>query len=236
MSNQLRDTRMSRRQAFGRMAAIVVGGTALARTTLQAGDAFAAPALDEVLRTVSASRDGLKTLSGPFTQERTIGLLSAKVKSSGTLTLVRPDRLRWELAAPDGVVYWVGPEGLAYKSARGGQGRVPPTHARIAAALDDLRLVLAGDLGSLRTRYDLTLLPPRDGSFAADAGAETVHAFSAVPKDKAAKLKRIDFELDSTGGPRRVVLVEGAKDNTEILFGKLIRDAAVDPAIMRPAF
>ncbi len=219
-----------------RVASVVFGGAVFARTLLQAGDALAAPSLDEVLRSVSASRDGLKTLSGPFTQERTIGLLSAKVKSTGTLTLVRPDRLRWELAAPDGVVYWVGPEGLAYKSARGGQGRVPPTHARIAAALDDLRLVLAGDLGNLRTRYDLTLVPALDAGAVGDAGAQTVYAFSAVPRDKAAKLKRIDFELDATGGPRKVVLVEGAKDNTEIVFGKLIRDAAVDPAAMRPAF
>ena len=234
MSEKLHSARITRRAAISRVAA-VVGSAAFARTFFGSGEALAAPSLEEVLRTVSAARDGLKTLSGPFTQERTIGLLSAKVKSTGTLTLVRPDRLRWELAAPDGVVYWVGPEGLAYKSARGGQGRVPPTHARIAAALDDLRLVLAGDLGNLRTRYELTLTPP--AAAVAGAGAiETLYAFSAKPRDPNAKLKRIDFELDATGGPRKVVLVEGAKDNTEILFGKLIRDATVDPQSMRPSF
>lgn len=190
--------------------------------------AESAATIDSVLQKVNAARDGLKSLTGPFTQERSIGLMAAKVKSTGTLTLLRPDRLRWELAPPDAVVYWVGPEGLAYKSARGGQGRVPPTQARIAAALEDLRLVLGGDLGALRVRYDLTL----------NGASDDAYAFSAVPKDQSAKIKRIDFELDArdSGSPRKVVLIEGAKDKTEITFGKLQRDAQVDAKAMRPDF
>ncbi|MFO0673296.1 MAG: hypothetical protein U0235_27395 [Polyangiaceae bacterium] len=54
------------------------------------------------------ARDGLHA-HGLFTQERTIGLLATKVKSTGTPALARPDRLRWELAAPDSVVYRVAP-------------------------------------------------------------------------------------------------------------------------------
>jgi outer membrane lipoprotein-sorting protein len=186
-----------------------------------------ADALDDAIAKMNKEREGLKSLSGPFTQERTIGLLAAKVTSTGTLTLVRPDRLRWELAPPDAVVYWIGPEGLAFQSSRGEKGRLPPTQARIAAALEDLRLVLGGDLGGLRARYDLTLTSQTDA----------VMAFSAVPKDKASKLRRIDFELLTRGAlPKKVVLIDGPKDKTEIAFGDLARNPTIDPALMRPNF
>ena len=87
---------------------------------------------------VTASRSAsikLLTLSGR----------SPAARSTGFFTLVRPDRLRWELAPPDDVVYWVTPEGLAYKSAAG-QGKVPAASQKIAAALGDLRILLGGDL------------------------------------------------------------------------------------------
>ena len=116
--------------------------------------------LDDTLAEVKAARANMKTLKGPFTQERTIGMLSAKVKSTGTLTMVRPDRLRWELAPPDDIVYWVGPEGFSYKSARG-QGHIPAAAARLASAMEDVRLVLGGDLDKLRTRY--ILFPSGEG-------------------------------------------------------------------------
>jgi hypothetical protein len=91
----------------------------------------------------------VRTLQGPFVQTRSIGLLATDVRSTGTLVLVRPDRLRWELAPPDAVTFFVGPDGLAYKGATG-QGHAMPPNARIAAALDDLRTLLGGDLTKLR--------------------------------------------------------------------------------------
>ena len=216
--------RLSRRKWLGS----AFGAAFVAATSSIARRASAAPSLDEALKKIGAARDGLKSLVGPFTQERTIGLLSSKVKSTGTITLVRPDRLRWELAPPDAVVYWVGPEGLAYKSARGGQGRVPPTQARVAEALDDLRVVLAGDLGALRARYDLALTGATD----------QVYSFSATPKDpaKTPKLKRIDFDLDASAVPRKVVLIEGPKDRTDIVFGALTVNGPVDARALRPDF
>src|SRR5688572_1167445 len=140
---------------------------------LVARRSLATPALDAALKKVEAAREGLNGLVGPFSQERTIGILAAKVKSTGTMTLKRPDRLRWELSPPDAVVYWIGPEGLAYRNARGDQGRLPPTQARVAAALEDLRAVLGGDLASLKARYDLKLA----------SESEEALAFEAKPRD-----------------------------------------------------
>ena len=117
-----------------------------------------ADALDDLLARIAKARAPVRTMQGPFTQTRTIGLLATDVKSHGSLTVVRPDRLRWDLAPPDEVTFWIGPEGLAYRNVHG-EARVPTASARVAAALDDLRTTLAGDLGGLRERWDLRLVP-----------------------------------------------------------------------------
>ena len=182
-----------------------------------------ADALDDALARIAKARAPLKTLVGPFTQERTIGLLSTSVKSHGTLTLVRPDRLRWELAPPDDVVYWITPEGLAYRS-KSGQGRVSAAQARLDSSLDDLRTLLGGDLGKLRSRYDLKLLSDKDG--------ETT--FEATPRDPAMPLKLLRFGVAADGAtPRFAELFEGGRDKTRIEFGTLQRDVPVDPAVVR---
>jgi outer membrane lipoprotein-sorting protein len=202
-----------------RRALIVGGALALAtRRDARAGDAH------DALARVTTARASLKTLVGPFTQARKIGLLATEIKSSGMMWLVRPDRLRWELAPPDEIVYWVAPEGLAYKS-KSGQGRVGGAPAKIAAALEDLRAVLGGDLTSLEKRYAIKLA--RDD-------AEGV-AFEATPRAPRAGLARIDFAIaKDLVTPTRALLVESPRDRTEIVFGALRRDVAVDPGKMRP--
>jgi hypothetical protein len=180
--------------------------------------------LDDALARIAKARAPLRTLVGPFTQERTIGLLATSVHSRGTLTLVRPDRLRWELAPPDDVVYWITPEGLAYRS-KTGQGHVPAAQARLAQSLDDLRTLLGGDLSRLRARYDLRLASDHDG----------VTTFEAAPRDPAMPLKELRFGVAADGvTPVFAELFEGPRDKTRIEFGALQRDVPVDPALVRP--
>jgi hypothetical protein len=183
-----------------------------------------ADALDDAIARVAKARASLRTLVGPFTQERTIGLLAASVRSTGTVTLVRPDRLRWELSPPDDVVYWITPEGLAYRS-KTGQGHVGAMQSKLTASLDDLRTLLGGDLARLRARYDLRLVSDANGEL----------AFEALPRDPAMPLKILRFGLGQDGAvPRFAELVEGPRDKTRIDFGALQRDVAVDPALVRP--
>lgn len=197
---------------------LAVGALALTRR------AHAEP-LDDALARIAAARASLRTLVGPFTQERTISLLATSVKSQGTVYLTRPDRLRWELEPPDDVVYWITPEGLAYRS-KTGQGRVPPAQARLAKSLDDLRTLLGGDLAQLRARYDLRLLPSQE-----PGGT----SFEATPRDPAMPLKLIRFGIAGDAvTPRFAELFEAGKDKTRIDFGALKRDVPVDPALMRP--
>jgi hypothetical protein len=65
-------------------------------------------------------------------------------------------------------------------------------------------------------------------------------AFEATPRAGTApggRLDRLAFALGPDRvRPVRATLVEGPRDRTEITFGALERDAAVDPARVRPPF
>jgi outer membrane lipoprotein-sorting protein len=197
---------------------------AVATGTLALTRRARAEPIDDALARIATARASLRTLVGPFTQERTIGLLSTSVRSQGKVYLVRPDRLRWELDPPDDVVYWITPEGLAYRS-KTGQGRIPASQARLASSLEDLRTLLGGDVSRLRVRYELRLLPAKDGEV----------AFEATPRDPAMPLKLLRFGVAADGvTPRFAELFESGKDKTRIEFGALLRDVAVDPSVVRP--
>lgn len=193
-------------------------------SVIVASRASAAP-LDDALVDIAKARSKLTTLQGPFTQERTIALLASKVKSTGKLWMVRPDRLRWELDAPDAATYWVLPDGLAYKT-KSGKGKVAKgAQGPLGGVLGDLLILLGGDLAELKGRYDLTLAKR-------DAKSLVIHA---IPKDKAIakSTKRIELSLGSDPAVlEKVVLVEAGEDRSEISFGTLTRNAPVDPSLV----
>jgi outer membrane lipoprotein-sorting protein len=187
--------------------------------------AFADPVSD-ALADIAKARAGLKTMVAPFTQERTIGLLATAVKSEGELTLVRPDRLRWELKPPDGIIYWITPEGLAFSTSTGGAAVGKGAAGRFGAVLSDLLTFLGGDLDKLRARYDITVPSRTDGV-----------VLSARPK--AEDVKKHVKVLTLSIGPdlwsvRSVVIEENNGDKSVITFGKVTRDGKVDPAKMVP--
>ena len=188
----------------------------------------AAAPIDDLLARIARARAPVRTLKGPFTQTRTIGLLSTDIRSVGAVALVRPDRLRWELSPPDDVTFWVGPEGLAYRSAHG-QGRMPASSARIAASLQDLHSLLGGDLARLTERWTLTAL--RD-----DATGVEIEARARVPASAGPATPRtMRFALGADlVRPTRALLVEGEHDRTAIEFGDLAVNAPVDESAMRP--
>jgi hypothetical protein len=138
---------------------------------------------------------------------------------------LHPDRLRWELAPPDAVTFWIGPEGVSYRSASG-EGRAPVSSVRFAAALEDLRTLLGGDLGQLRARWDLRARQDDAGDVEVEA---TVGADAGAPLRSARVLLAADLVR-----PRRVILSESARDNTRIDFGALVVNATIEEARMRP--
>ncbi len=208
------------RLPFGRRA-LLAGASAC----LVAGPAWGADAVDSLLARIASARAGVRSLRGPFVQTRTIGLLATDVRSNGMLTLVRPDRLRWELSPPDAITFWIGPEGLSYRDAHG-QARLPATTAKLSAALDDLRTLLVGDPSRLRERWNLQVV--RD-----DATGAELEATPRVPGTTSLQSLRFGLAPDLVR-PTRAVLAEGPRDRTVIDFGALVVDGPIDAESMRP--
>ena len=198
---------------------LAAAGTATALPGLARADA-----VTDTLAEITKARAGLKTLIGEFTQERKIGLLATTVKSTGTMTLVRPDRLRWELKAPDEITFWITPEGLAFATPKGSANAGKAAAGKFGAVLGDLMNFLGGDLDKLRARYD----------FAVKKGTDTT-TITATPK--AAEVAKIVKTIEVTAGTdlssvKKVSITEKSGDSSEITFTKLTRDSKVDAAKM----
>jgi outer membrane lipoprotein-sorting protein len=185
-----------------------------------------ADSVDEALEKVAKARANIKTLQAPFRQTRKIGLLATEVKSTGMLTLVRPDRLRWELKPPDAVVYWIGPEGLAMQNSDGVTKVGKRAAGKFGAVLGDMLVMLGGDLKKLRKRYDLSV-----------EHSEERFVLTAMPKAKDVKkhIKKLKMEAKKelwavTG----IEIHEKNGDKSLIAFDKFVRDKAIKPEYMKP--
>jgi outer membrane lipoprotein-sorting protein len=204
---------------------VLAGAAALATAAIVPEEAVAAASVDEALREIEAARSGLRLLFAPFEQTRVVGLLASEVKSRGELTVMRPDRLRWELLPPDAVTYWVGPKGVAYRAGNGKVAR-SPSDARFGALLGDLLAFVAGDPSKLRERYDLRLLSVGGG-----IGLEA--------KPKTAELRKIVARLElvtnaEKWGVERIVIEEPTGDTSTMRFAKNERNPAIDVARLEP--
>jgi hypothetical protein len=213
--------------------ALLLGSAAIGAAVLPPWGARADDALSNLLQRVSRARTALRTLRGPFVQTRTIGILATDVRSRGNLTLVRPDRLRWQLEPPDNVTFWVGPEGLAYRTATA-RGQLSEAGARMASALKDLKALLGGDLTDLTTRWTLRVV--RDDPTGAEIEANSRDAQGtepATPTGGGVRGMRFGLAADLVR-PTRAVLWQGSRDHTTIDFGDLVVNAAIDPSSMTP--
>jgi outer membrane lipoprotein-sorting protein len=185
-----------------------------------------ADAVDDTLGRISKARENVKTLQAPFEQTRVIGLLASEVKSKGKLTLVRPDRLRWDLFPPDEVTYWIGPEGLAMRSADGVTKVGKAAAGRFASVLGDLLVMLGGDMRTLRQRYDIAV-------------AESGDTLTITAKPKSDDVKKHIASLKMKARERgaiveRIEIHEQNGDESIIVFGKMTKNEPVDPSYIAP--
>lgn len=185
-----------------------------------------ADGVTDALDKIAAARASLKTLVAPFTQVRTIGLLGSDVTSTGEVTVVRPDKLRWEVYPPDATTYWVLPEGLYMQSGSNKAVKAPPNASSLGGVLGDVLLFVGGDLRKLADRYDLTVKSTDGG-----VGLE------ARPKKDETKRFVSRVELKTTPdlwAVSRFVIEEASGDRSVITFGEAKRDGTVDPSKLKP--
>jgi outer membrane lipoprotein-sorting protein len=203
-------------------AAAALGGAAALGMT----GAARADEVGDALAEITRARAGVRTLVGAFTQERTIGLLATVVKSEGEMTMVRPDRLRWELRPPDAITYWIGPEGLSYATPSGGASVGKSAAGKFGAVLTDLMTLLGGDLATLRARYDLTVQKV-DGGLVIGA--------RPTADDVKKHVKSLSLRLQKgLWAVSRIEIEESGGDRSVIVFPEVQRDVKVDPARMVP--
>jgi outer membrane lipoprotein-sorting protein len=217
--------RFGPRLALAALVTVALAGAApLARADEPPPRAAVGPGeLDALLADITRARKDLRTLRATFTQERKIALLHTSVTSRGELTFAAPDRLRWELAPPDDITYFVGPEGLAYRT-KSSSAAIPASGANIGRALGDLRALLAGDLGALRDRYELS----------ASRGPADVEVAGRA-KDPKASVRAFTLTLDKgLVVPLRARLAEGKSDSIDLTFANVTVNGPVDPARLRP--
>jgi hypothetical protein len=86
--------------------------------------------------------------------------------------------------------------------------------------------LLGGDLAKLKERYDLSV-PSRENGLV------------LIAKPRADEVKKVVKSLEMSTGPElwsvnRVVIEEKNGDKSVIVFGKVTRDAKIDPAKMQP--
>jgi hypothetical protein len=179
-----------------------------------------------LLAKIGKARAKLRTLQAPFKQIRVIGLLASKVESRGTLTLVLPGRLRWELAAPDSVTYWIGPEGLTMRNDEGVSKLGHAAAGRFAAVLGDLLIMLGGDMRKLRKRYELGLVE--------EDGHQLLTA-KPIAKAVAKHIALLSLRLaGDEGWVDRIEIRERNGDKSIIALGKLTKNEPVADEVIKP--
>ena len=221
----MQSTTISRRKV------LACGSAAIASTILAGGivaprNAAAAETVKDVLGRITKARADLRTLVAKFTQTRKISLLDSEVKSKGELSLVRPDRLRWELFPPDAVTYWVGPEGLAVRTKDGRVSRAPKQAGKFGAVLGDLMTIMGDDPSKLEARYTIDV-KKSDGPI------------ELVLTPKVDELKKVVSRIQLTTQKEvwalaRVVVEEEGGDASTIDFSVNDRNVTIDPAKMKP--
>ena len=106
--------------------------------------ALAAPELDKFFQEIQAASAQVQSFSSEFVQERRLALFTDPVIFHGKLTVIRPDRLRWEFTAPV-------PSALIFDGKKGIRcnDKAPPAHFDLGT---DPVMRTRPDLGAVQTR------------------------------------------------------------------------------------
>ena len=202
----LRNTKLQ----ISRSIARIVGMFSLVGAIFLAFSPAPAAADDETDRFLQEIRDNsaqVHSFSSEFVQERRLALFAEPVIFHGKLTVVRPDRLRWEFTAPvASALIFNGKVGMRC------QDKVPPAHFDLGSdpimrtVAEQLWLWLGGDYSKLGDKYGMEsrstslIITPKDQA--------TMEYMRAVT---------ITFSADSKQ-PEKVLIDEPGGDSTLISF------------------
>jgi len=177
--------------------------------------------LADFLAEVQSAADQVTSFSSTFTQERHLALFAKPVIFHGRLTIVRPEKLRWEFTDPvPSILVFNGGKGLRCND------QSPPVHFSLASdpvmktVAEQLWLWLGGDYSKIAERYLMEM-----------KGAS---GLIITPKEKSIgeyiAAVRIDFNR-KTKQPAQVDIIEPGGDFTRIIFHSYTLNAELPDAL-----
>ncbi len=177
---------------------------------------FAATAADAVAR-VDAYLGGLKTLTAQFVQVVQDRKGEVTDRASGTLSIARPDRFRWDYREPyeqaivaDGQKLWLYDPDLAQVTVRSleqGLGATPAMLLSGSGKVGD-----AFTAGPVETRRDWTWC-------------------RLLPKQRGSDFERVSLAFDGKGELAAMELVDKLGQTTTIQFTGLKRETKIDESL-----
>ena len=164
--------------------------------------------LRNFLAEIQAASEKVRSFSSEFVQERRLALFAEPVIFHGSLTVVRPDRLRWEFTSPlPSVLIFRGEQGIRCSD------KAPPTHFDLGTdpimrtVAEKLWLWLGGDYSRLNALYFMEKSGPS--------------ALRITPKDHRVSdyISSITITFDTTSRqPEKVEIADPGGDTTIISF------------------
>jgi outer membrane lipoprotein-sorting protein len=168
--------------------------------------------LSNFLTEIQASSAKVRSFSSQFVQERRLALFTEPVIFHGSLTVVRPDRLRWEFTAPiPSVLIFRGEQGIRCND------KAPPTHFDLGTdpimrtVAEQLWLWLGGDYSRLNALYLMEKSGPS--------------ALRITPKDLRVLdyINNITITFNTTSRqPEKVEIADPGGDTTIISFSTYV--------------
>lgn len=164
--------------------------------------------LQSFLQEIQAASDQVRSFSSTFVQERKLALFTEPVVFHGSLTVVRPNRLRWEFTSPvPSVLIFNGERGMRCNA------DAPPASFDLGSdpimksVAEQLWLWLGGDYSRLESLYRMEKSGP--------------DSLKITPKEEgmAKFISTITITFDTTNRqPEKVEIAEPGGDATVITF------------------
>jgi len=168
--------------------------------------------LSSFLVEIQAASDQVRSFSSEFVQERRLALFTEPVIFHGSLTVVRPDRLRWEFTSPvPSVLIFRGEQGIRCND------KAPPAHFDLGTdpimrtVAEQLWLWLGGDYSRLNALYLMEKSGPT--------------SLRIIPKNQAMLdyISSVTITFNKTSRqPEKVEIADPGGDSTIISFNSYV--------------
>ncbi len=177
--------------------------------------------LSSFLDEVQSASDKITSFSSSFTQERHLALFAKPVIFHGKLTIVRPDKLRWEFIDPvPSVIIFNGDKGIRCNEHNSQNSFDLGSDPVMKSVAEQLWLWLGGDYAKLNKRFLIKM--------------KGNHTLIITPKEQAVSeyIAAVTIKFNEiTNRPERVEIVEPGGDLTRIIFHSYVVNMDVPEAL-----